>query len=167
MGCLWCTAALATREAHTRSGACACMHGPRPGPSVRGRSQVLFFHHDLRACAVRASRRPTITTATYLTTRRPFLLALSGICPGEPALPNEPVTKARTRFRSQPWHTRSQLDAVRVTSQVTVKPSFDATMSEPASIIRSTAAVLLAASVRRWERVCVFRKVTSQPEVAK
>ena len=128
------------------------MHGPRPGPSVRGRSQVLFFHHDLRACAVRASRRPTITTATHLTTRRPFLLALSGICQGKPALPNEPVTKARTRFRSHPLDPRSQLDGDRFPLQVTAKPCVDATMSEPTSVIPVVPAVLAAASVRGWGR---------------
>ena len=143
------------------------MHGPRPGLSVLGRSQILFCHHDLRALAVTASRRPTITRATYLTTMRPFLLALSRIHPGKPALPDKPVTKARTRFRSQPWHTRSHLDAVRLTLQVALKPCFDATMSEPASVTRSTAVVLPAASARWWGRVCMLRKVTSQPKVAK
>ena len=126
-----------------------------------GRSQVLFFHHDLRRLAVTTSRRATASTATYLTTRRPFLLALSGIYPGKPALPNEPATKARTRFRSHPLHTRSQLDAVRVTLLVTRKPCVDATMSELASVTTSTAAVLAAASARQWDRVFAFRKVTS------
>ena len=71
--------------------------------------------------------------------------------------PNEPATKARTRFRSHPLHTRSQLVAVRVTLLVTRKPFFDATMSEPASVIHSVAVVLAAASVRGWGRVVVIR----------
>ena len=33
-----------------------------------------------------------MSTATNLTTTRPFLLALSGTHPGTPGLPNEPVT---------------------------------------------------------------------------
>ena len=136
------------------------MHDRCPGPSVLGRSQVLCFQHDLRALGVTGSRRPTITTATYLNTTRPFLLALSRTHPGKPALPDKPVTKARTRFRSHPLHTRSQLDAVRVTLLVTRKPCVDATMSELASVTTSTAAVLAAASARQWDRVFAFRKVT-------
>ena len=142
------------------------MHDRCPGPSVLGRSQVLFFHHDLRRFAVTTSRRPTASTATYLTTRRPFLLALSGTYPGNPALPNEPATKARTRFRSHHLHTRSQLVAVRVTLLVTRKPCVDATMSEPASVITGTAAVLAAASVRGWGRVVVGSDRYFEPQTA-
>ena len=131
-----------------------------------GRSQVLCFQHDLRALAVTGSRRPTITTATYLTTTRPFLLALSRTHPGKPALPDKPVTKARTRFRSHPWHTRSQLDAARVTLKVTANMYVDATTSEPASIIGTTAAVLAAVSVRGWDRVVVIGVGTSSAGTA-
>ena len=107
-----------------------------------------------------------MSTATNLTTTRPFLLALSGTHPGTPALPNEPVTKARTHFRSHPLHKRSQLDAARVTLKVTAKMYVDATASEPASITSTTAAVLLAVSVRGWDRVVVFRGQYFEPGTA-
>ena len=142
------------------------MHDRRPGPSVLGRSQVLFFQHDQRALAATGSRRPTITTATYLTTTRPFLLALSRTHPGKPALPEKPVTKARTRFRSHPLHKRSQLDAARVALKVTAKMYVDATTSEPASIISATAAVLAAVSVRGWGRVVVGPDRYFEPQTA-
>ena len=41
------------------------------------------------------------------------MLALSYTYSGKPALLSEPVTKARTRFRSHPLDPRSQLDADR------------------------------------------------------
>ena len=113
-----------------------------------------------------ASRRPTITSATYLTKMRPFLLALSRTHPGKPALPDKPVTKARTRFRSHPLHKRSQLDAARVTLKVTANMYVDATTAEPASIIGTTAAVLAAVSVRGWDRVVVIGVGTSSAGTA-
>ena len=97
---------------------------------------------------------------------RPFLLALSGIYPGKPGLPDKPVTKARRHFRSHPWHTRSQLDAARVTLKVTANMYVDATTSEPASIIGTTAAVLAAVSVRGWDRVVVIGVGTSSAGTA-
>ena len=162
MECAGSTAALAASVAHTRSGACVPLDDSPPDHCVLGRSQVLLYHHDLRARALRASRRPTKGTATYLTTTRPLMLALSGTYPGESILPNEPVTKARTHFRSHPLHTRSQLDADRFTLQVTAKMCVDATMSEPTSIITWTAAALAAVSLRGWVRVVVIRGVTSE-----
>ena len=70
------------------------------------------------------------------------MLALSYTYSGKPALLSEPVTKARTRFRSLPLDPRSQLDGDRFPLQVTAKPCFDATMSEPTSVITVVAAVL-------------------------
>ena len=80
------------------------------------------------------------------------MLALSYTYSGKPALLSEPVTKARTRFRSHPLDPRSQLDGDRFPLQVTAKPCFDATMSEPTSVITVTTAVLAAASLRGWGR---------------
>ena len=128
------------------------MHDRHPDPCVLDWSQVLFFHHDLRPRALTASRRPVTRTATYLTTTWPFTLVLSYTYSGKPALLSEPVTKARTRFRSLPLDPRSQLDGDRFPLQVTAKPCVDATMSEPTSVITVVAAVLAAASVRGWGR---------------
>ena len=94
------------------------------------------------------------------------MLALSGIHSGKIALPNEPITKARTRFRSHLLDPRSQLDADRFQLKVIAMLCFDATMSELASIITSTAAVLAAVSVRGWGRVVVIRDCTSRPATA-
>ena len=123
-----------------------------PGPCVLDWSQVLFFHHDLQPRALTASRRPVTRTPTYLTTTWPFTLALSFTHPHKPALPNKLVTKARTRFRSHPLDPRSQLDGDRFPLQVTAKPCFDATMSEPTSVITVVAGVLTVASMRGWGR---------------
>ena len=108
-----------------------------------------------------------MSTATNLTTTRPFTLALSSIHPGKPALPNEPVTKARAHFRSHPLHKRSQLDAARVALKVTAKMYVDATTSEPASIISATAAVLAAVSLRGLGRVVVIRGRCFEPGTAR
>jgi len=63
-------------------------------------------------------------------------------------------------------HKRSQLDAARVTLKVTAKMYVDATTSEPASIISTTAAVLAAVSVRGWDRVVVIRGRYFEPGTA-
>ena len=115
---------------------------------------------------MRASRRPTSRTAADLSTKWPFLLALSGIQPCKTALPNEPITKARTRFRSHLLDPRSQLDADRFPLKVTAMPCFDATMSELASVITVAAVVFAAASVRGWDHVVVIRVSTSRPQTA-
>ena len=86
------------------------------------------------------------------------MLALSYTYSGKPALLSEPVTKARTRFRSLPLDPRSQLDGDRFPLQVTAKPCVDATMSEPTSVTNVAAAVLAATSVRGWERFRGSRK---------
>ena len=98
--------------------------------------------------------------ATFLTSTRPFTLTLSCIYPGKPALPNQPVTKACTRFRSHPLDPRSQLNADRFPLKVTAMLYFDATTSEPASVIIAAATVLVAVWVRGWDHVGVSRPGT-------
>ena len=77
-----------------------------------------------------------------------------------PALPNQPVTKACTRFRSHPLDPRSQLNADRFPLKVTAMLYFDATTSEPASVIIAAATVLVAVWVRGWDHVGVSRPGT-------
>jgi len=98
-----------------------------------------------------------VRTATYLTTIRPFMLVLSGTHTDKHALPDKPVTKARKRFRSHLLHPPSRLVTARVPLQVIAKPCVDATVSQPTSVISSTAVVVAAASARGWGRVVVIR----------